>query len=337
MRFGYCCKYITSIQQIDGIKPKHDSYVYNIGTTTLASLSKLSQAKGEEKLWRLIRDNLSAIKRLVNLVSMDIPEKRMLRLSSDILPMYTHPDWKYYYGLDYVRRYLEKEFGVIGRIARDNDIRLSFHPGQFTVLSSHREDVVKKSIEEFEYHCDMVRWMNYGQKFQDMKVNVHLSGKGGAEMFRKVYQQLSHEARNTITIENDEFTSSLKDCLEIGDIVPIVFDIHHEWIHKHRYLDLNSDDIKRVQDSWRGVRPVMHYSQSTNDVLSTISSDDLPDIDILLESGYKKQKLRAHSDFYTNRRLNQLIKDFATEFDIQCESKSKNLGRDLLLSELYGL
>ena len=177
--------------------------------------------------------------------------------------------------------------------------------------------------------------MGFGSSFQDMKNNVHLSGKGGAEVFRKVYPRLSKEARNTITIENDEFSSSLSDCLAVSDLVPIVFDIHHEWINSGEFLTVDNSKIKTVIDSWRGIRPVMHYSQSQETLLTEHSTNTLPDINKLLESGFKKTKLRAHSDFYWNRSLNQLVGSFAEYFDIQCECKSKNLGRDLLYKELY--
>lgn len=335
MKFGFCCKYITSPDQMDGVKKTDASYLYNVGTTTVAHMGRLNSVQAEDKLWSLIQENVFSIRRLVTLVSKDIPEKRMLRLSSDILPLYTHPDWSWYYKLQHVQDFLQKEFSIIGEIARSSNTRLSFHPGQFTVLSSHREEVVQKSIEEFEYHCDMVRWMNFGQSFQDMKVNVHLSGKGGADVFRKVYPKLSYEARNTITLENDEFTSSLSDCLEVSDLVPIVFDIHHEWIHNGTFLELSDDRISRVIDSWRGERPAMHYSQSKESLLLEADDKQLPVLLLLLESGYKKQKLRAHSDFYWNKELNQLVKEYSQFFDIQCECKSKNLGRDRLFAELF--
>lgn len=335
MKFGFCCKYITSPDQMDGVKKTDASYLYNVGTTTVAHMGRLNSVQAEDKLWSLIQENVFSIRRLVTLVSKDIPEKRMLRLSSDILPLYTHPDWSWYYKLQHVQDFLQKEFSIIGEIARSTNTRLSFHPGQFTVLSSHREEVVQKSIEEFEYHCDMVRWMNFGQSFQDMKVNVHLSGKGGADVFRKVYPKLSTEARNTITLENDEFTSSLSDCLEVSDLVPIVFDIHHEWIHNGTFLELSDDRISRVIDSWRGERPAMHYSQSKESLLLEADDKQLPVLLLLLESGYKKQKLRAHSDFYWNKELNQLVKEYSQFFDIQCECKSKNLGRDRLFAELF--
>ena len=101
--------------------------------------------------------------------------------------------------------YCEKEFAKVGRQARALDVRLSMHLGQFTVLASDNEDIVERSIEEFEYHVDCIRWMGYGKSFQDFKCNVHISrSKGPAGIKHAVDKRLSPEARNTITIENDE-------------------------------------------------------------------------------------------------------------------------------------
>jgi hypothetical protein len=72
----------------------------------------------------------------------------------------------------------------------------------------------------------------------------------------------------------------------------------------------------------------MHYSVSREDVLVGHDPNTLPDMPALLAAGYKKQKLRAHSDFYWNSAVNEWAASFSPNFDIQCESKSKNLGRD---------
>jgi hypothetical protein len=80
-----------------------------------------------------------------------------------------------------------------------------------------------------------------------------------------------------------------------------------------------------VLDSWRGVRPTCHYSISREDVLVGHDTSVMPDHALLLEQGYKKQKMRAHSDFYWNQAVNQWALSFWDNFDIMCESKGKNL------------
>jgi UV DNA damage repair endonuclease len=208
------------------------------------------------------------------------------------------------------------------------------HPGQFTVLASENPGIVERSIEEFEYHADMARYMGYGKTFQDFKINVHISGKQGPEGIRKAYKKLSTEARNCITIENEENSHGLDDCLTISDLVPIVLDIHHHWIKTGDYITPLDDRVNRVVDSWRGIRPTMHYSVSREDYLVGHDSGVKPDYASLLTEGYKKQKLRAHSDFYWNKEANQWALSFLDQFDIMCESKGKNLASHALYKEL---
>jgi UV DNA damage repair endonuclease len=199
------------------------------------------------------------------------------------------------------------------------------HPGQFVVLASINEGIVGRSIEEFEYHADMARYMGYGKTFQDFKINVHISGKQGPDGIRSAYKRLSNEARNCITIENEENSWGLNDCLTISDVVPIVMDIHHHWIREGVYITPEHDQVQRVIDSWRGIRPTMHYSISREDYLVGHDINVMPDYVTLLESGHKKQKLRAHSDFYWNQKANEWAITFLNQFDIMCESKGKNL------------
>jgi UV DNA damage repair endonuclease len=193
------------------------------------------------------------------------------------------------------------------------------------VLASDRDDVVNNSIREFEYHADMVRWLGFGKSFQDFKCNVHISGRKGPQGIRDVFGRLSPEARNTLTLENEEYTHGLTDCLSLADLVPTVMDIHHNWIREGTYIQANDDLVKRVVDSWRGVRPTMHYSVSREDVLTGHCSKTLPDHAKLITEGFSKQKLRAHSDYYWNDAVNDWALTFQDNFDIMCESKGKNL------------
>jgi len=250
----------------------------------------------------------------------------MVRIGSDILPAYTEPNWCYYWKKPDVVRYLERELAKVGDVARSNDVRLSFHPGQFTVLASDNPDIVSRSIEEFEYHVDMCRWMGYGQKFQDFKINVHIAGRNGPEGIKQVLPRLSPEARNTITIENDENKWGIDASLELAEHVALVLDLHHFWCREGDYISPTDDRILRIIDSWRGVRPVLHYSYSRNEALPEgFAHDDFPNMQQLLEAGHKKAKLRAHSDYYPNPVVNEYALSFLDNFDIMCESKFKNL------------
>ena len=325
-KIGFACKWIDTPEQVDGLKPKDDAKQYNTGTTTVAWLNRQSREVAEQKLWDLMVQNIEATRKLVERVGKLDESLRMVRLSSDILPCYTEPTYgSFWHRLD-VRQYCETHFRTVGDIARRNNVRLSMHPGQFTVLASDRPDVVNKSIEEFEYHATMANWMGFAKQFQDFKINVHIAGKLGPEGIRSAYKRLSPEARNTITIENEEIGYGLDECLSLSDICPIVLDIHHHWIKSDgEYISPSDIRVKMVVDSWRGTRPTMHYSVSREDLLVGADAFCSPVMESLLRDGHNKQKLRAHSDFFWNQSVNNWALSFNDQFDIMCEAKGKNI------------
>jgi len=324
-RIGFACKWIDRADQVNGIKPKDDAKQYNTGSTTVRWLNNQTREVAEQRLWDLMVQNTTSSLKLVERVGNLDEHLRMVRLSSDILPVYTQSDWSYFWRQPNVIDYCETAFAKIGDMAKSRSVRLSFHPGQFTVLASDNPNIVNRSIEEFEYHTDMIRWMGYGKTFQDFKCNVHISGKQGPDGIKRVMSRLSPEARNCITIENDEVSWGLDASLELVDTCALVLDIHHHFIKTGEYIDVRDDRFSRVIDSWRGVRPVIHYSVSREDILTEHDSLSKPDLNILLESGHKKQKLRAHSDFYWNQAVTDWALTFWDKADIMCESKAKNL------------
>ena len=336
-RIGFACKWIDGPSQINGIKQTDTARKYNTGTTTIAWLNRQTREVAEQKLWDLMKGNIEAVRLLVEKVS-ELPEYlRMVRLGSDILPCYTHPDYSGFWLEPSVVSYAAKEFARVGAHARLHNVRLSFHPGQFTVLASSNPGIVERSIEEFEYHATMARWMGYGQKFQDFKINVHISGREGPDGIRRAYKKLSPEARNCITIENEENSWGLNDCLTLSNDLPIVLDIHHHWIREGEYIHPNDSRVRQVIDSWRGVRPTLHYSISREDILVDHDPLTAPNHALLLEQGYKKQKMRAHSNFYWNKPVNEWALRFLNTHDIMCESKAKNLASFALAEQAKSL
>ena len=324
-RIGFACKWIDRPDQVEGIKPKDECKKYNTGSTTVAWLNRQSKDVAVEKLWDLMKGNIESARLLVEKVGGLDENLRMVRLSSDILPVYTESSWSWFWRTSDVRDYAQRHFGAVGDLARKNNVRLSFHPGQFTVLASDNPDIVNRSIEEFEYHVDMARWMGYGRQFQDFKINVHISGRKGPQGIIDVLTRLTPEARNCITIENDENAWGIEDSLELQKHCALVLDIHHHWVRTGEYIQPSDDRVLRVIDSWRSVRPVIHYSVSREEWLPGHCNKTLPDYAQLLESGHKKQKLRAHSNFYWNTAVNEWALSFLDTHDIMCESKAKNL------------
>jgi UV DNA damage repair endonuclease len=329
-RIGFACKWAEinkkgEIASAEGL---------NTGGTTFAWAKRQTSSKVvEDKIIDVAKTNIMNTHNLVKKVA-SLPEPlRMLRLTSDMFSFYTMDEYKYFWKSPYVQNLLEHWMAPIGETARANNVRLSFHPDQFVVLASETESIVNKSIEEFEYHTDMARWMGYGKTFQDMKINVHISGRQGPEGIRKAYQRLSPEARNCITIENEENAWGLEDCLTLSDLLPIVLDIHHHWCREGEYIQPDDVRVQRVIDSWRGQRPTMHYSVSREDILVGHCANTLPDKELLIASGKNKQKLRAHSDYYWNNEVNKWAMTFYDKFDIMCESKAKNLASHKLYEE----
>ena len=157
--------------------------------------------------------------------------------------MATEATWKYFWSKPDVIDYCEKHFIRCGNLARDKNVKLSMHPGQFTVLASDNPDIVERSIEEFEYHVNMARWMGYGKEFQDFKINVHISGRKGPQGIIDAMRRLTPEARNVITIENDEMKSGLESSLELEKTCALVLDIHHHWVATGEYIDANDDRV----------------------------------------------------------------------------------------------
>jgi UV DNA damage endonuclease len=332
-RIGFACKYMHP-DQIQSKKLLEEiQRPLNTKSTTVAWLNRQTREVAEQRLWDIMEHNIAAYRGLIEYVG-SLPESlRMVRLGSDCLPVYTEPTWGYYWRLGDVRAYCAREFAKVGEIARGLDVRLSMHPGQFTVLASESDDIVERSIEEFEYHVDMARWMGYGKSFQDFKINVHISGRRGPQGIKDALQRLTPEARNTITIENDEMSWGVDASLELEKHVALVLDIHHCWINEGTYIQPTDDRFKRIVDSWRGVRPVIHYSVSREDCLVDFPKDAMPDMETLLAQGYKKQKLRAHSDYMWNTAVNEWALSFWDTADIMVESKCKNLASAALFEQ----
>ena len=332
-RIGFACKYMHPDQAQSKKLLEEIQRPLNTKSTTVAWLNRQTREVAEQRLWDIMEHNIAAYRGLIEYVG-SLPESlRMVRLGSDCLPVYTEPTWGYYWRLGDVRAYCAREFAKVGEIARGLDVRLSMHPGQFTVLASESDDIVERSIGEFEYHVDMARWMGYGKSFQDFKINVHISGRKGPQGIRDILPRLSPEARNTITIENDEMSWGIDASVELANDLALVLDIHHHWVASGEYIQPTDDRFKRIVDSWRGVRPVIHYSVSREDCLIDFPKDAMPDMETLLAQGYKKQKLRAHSDYMWNTAVNEWALSFWDTADIMVESKCKNLASAALFEQ----
>ena len=334
-RIGFCCKWLENADAKKSKQIKEAESLLNTSGTTVAWLNRQSRDTAEARLWSTVQHNLTSVTLMLDRVANLPVERRMVRLSSDLLPMYTEPTWGYFWKQTSVIAYCEREFAKIGDFARENNIRLSFHPGQFCVIASESDDIVQRSIEEFEYHADMARWMGYGSSWHDhgFKINVHISGRRGPQGIIDALCRLSPEARNLITIENDENSWGIESSLMLANHVALVLDIHHHLLHSGgEYIEPCDERWKRIVDSWRGIRPTLHYSLSREDLLVGHSRDTLPNWDFITLN-HKKNKLRAHSENCWNTKSNDWALRFWNDSDIQVEAKLKNIASKTLYDQ----
>jgi UV DNA damage endonuclease len=173
------------------------------------------------------------------------------RVNSQIFPLYTHPE------AGYVLEDLpnaEKIFAAAERCRRfagEHDLRITFHPDQFNVLSSPSEDVLRRTVEELSYQARAC-----GMLGGDV-VNVHGGGMYGdkpAALLRLIKNigSLPEEVRCLLTLENDDRTYTPEDllpvCRKTG--VPLVYDVHH---HRCNPDTLSVEEAtEKAAATWKG-------------------------------------------------------------------------------------
>ncbi|WP_187485266.1 UV damage endonuclease UvsE [Duffyella gerundensis] len=311
MKLGFACKYLDA----DFKQP------FPFKATTRTRFLSLKQEEQSALLYQLATNNLNHLLATFNALATQPDALRMMRIGSDLLPLFTVPEASRLY--QELLPDLAPLFTACGEVAKANNIRLSFHPGQYSVLASDNPLVVERAREDVEYHALCAVMLGYGRAFQDFKINIHMNGKQGFAGFQAAFGKLSEEARRMLTVENDEISCSLDDVLQAAELCPVVLDIHHHWVKENEFITPDDARIERIKASWRGVRPVLHYSISQEGLIPETGFPDQ------LTLGIGKSKLRAHSDFYFNDTLNNWALSFA-DFDIMCEVKMKNIARDRL-------
>lgn len=333
-KIGFACKYKSNDNKTKKEIKEEESF-YNTTTTTMKNLNSLDKEGQYEKLFLIVSENMNRTMNLLKYVSSLEEGLRMLRITSDLLPFFTKNELSFFYNDSNVKKLINKKLMEMGDFARKYNIRLSFHPGQFCALASDNENVINNSIDEFEYHVYLIKKMGFAKTFQDFKCNIHISGKGGLSQFEKSFNRLSPEARKVITIENTEYKYGIDDCLKVSHLCPIVLDVHHAWINEEDIIYSKDKRIQKIIDSWRGVRPTMHYSQSREEFFDIEKNNKLLNIKEILKDKTKKD-LAKHSDLMWNKPLNEIVFDFHDSFDIMVEAKYKNIASIKLFNEYYG-
>lgn len=326
-RLGYCCKWVCP----DGDAAKEPPL--NLVGTTVTSLGRMERGPALEKVSGIVGHNIAALQRQIEAVAARPPLERLFRIVSDVLPAYTHPVARWMYDEPALREIVEPGLAGVGETARLGGVRVSLHPGQFCVLATASPSALANALDELEYHAELMRLMGYGGGWHrhGAHINVHGGARApGVEAFRAALDRLSENARNLVTVENDEVSYGLDDLLPLADRLPIVLDLHHHWIASGgEYIEPDDPRIARVRESWRGVRPLSHISVSRKELIGQAHPiGRRPDFGALIASGVKSRDLRAHSDMMWNEAVNDWVARHLVWTDFEVEAKGKNLASE---------
>ena len=257
IRFGLCC-----IFRDEPIK---------FANTTATAIGRMDRQEALAKLARLCAANTEAL--LASLRFCADHGIGCFRINSQILPLKTHPQHGYDMAElpgadDIIHR-----FQASGRFAKENNLRTCFHPDQFVVLNSTRQEVVQASIREIEYQAEVAEWVG-----ADV-INIHGGGAFGDKEkalaeFARSLDRLSSRARSRVTVENDDKIFTPADLLPVcrAKGIPLVYDVHHHRCHQDGLSEEEATEqaiatwdrepmfhISSPIEGWEGPKPERHH------------------------------------------------------------------------------
>ncbi|CAH1206563.1 UV DNA damage endonuclease [Paenibacillus allorhizoplanae] len=292
-------------------------------TMTATNFSKLLDREAAiRKLQRIGAENLhNTLRLLKHNRAHDI---MVFRFSSRFIPLIGHEmlgDW------DPIPS-LSAEFEELGSYAKQNNMRVSFHPDHFTVLSTARKDVLQKSVEDLERHSAMLNAMGLGM---EAMCNIHVGGSYGdkiksAKRFVQNFTAMRMPIQQRITLENDDKTFNALETLEIAEEVgaPMVLDVHHHAVNN------NGEDAvelwPRIQETW-----LKRARLNLDDASSSLP----PKIHVSSPKG--ETEPRSHADYVEVGPLYNFLKAIAPitpKLDIMIEAKMKDSALFKLMEDL---
>jgi UV DNA damage endonuclease len=211
----------------------------------------------EIKLIETIEGNLNCLLKILKFNR----ENKILffRITSDLIPFASHSIMKFNW-----QNHFKSSFEEIGKYIKDNQMRITMHPGQYTVLNTQKSKVLSNSILDLNYHTDVLDLLNLDKT---AKIQIHGGGVYGdknasIKRFIKRYEDLDERIKDRLIIENDDISYSFKDVHDIytKTDIPIVFDIyHHECNNSGETL---LDALKLTMTTWKenDGNPIVHYS-----------------------------------------------------------------------------
>lgn len=218
-----------------------------------------------ERLTELIEHNLNSMEKMLDYnIQYGI---QMYRISSDIIPFGSDKETNQ---LDWVDLFQEN-FSRLSKKIKAYDIRVSMHPGQYTVLNSPHEEVVARAIEDLAYQTKFLDTLEVDRSH---KIILHVGGVYGdkdaaKKRFVETYKTLSPAIKERLIIENDDRLYTIADVLEVSEQTgaPVVYDNLHNACNPSS-LDLTDAQwIARAQETWSDLEGPMkiHYSQQRKD------------------------------------------------------------------------
>ena len=186
-------------------------------------------------------------------------EITLFRITSDLIPYGSHPInsgvWK---------TALRGELSAVGRFAKAHGMRVSMHPGQYTVLNSPNESFYQNALRDLDYHNSVLTLMGVDRSH---KVIVHGGGAYGdkPESTRRLVERilsLPSEIRERLALENDERVFNAEEVLSVCKQVrlPGVFDVFHHEVLPSFPGKQARETIAMFGETWRSERQKIHYS-----------------------------------------------------------------------------
>ncbi len=243
IRYGFACKTIGLPEAVQ----------------TSLTLGRASH----DNLLTASRTNLRALESMLRYCQQQ--SLALMRISSDIIPLASHEavhfDWQ---------AELKPELAALADIVRQSGVRLSMHPGQYTVLNSPHSDVVRRAVADLAFHADFLDAIQTGL---DSRIVLHLDGgygdkKTSLERLRESLAALPSSIRQRLALENDERIYTVEDALSLYDEfgLPVIFDVFHHELNPPDHGDMLYwlDQVKLTWDPHSG-RQKIHYSQQLAD------------------------------------------------------------------------
>lgn len=288
-RLGLCCQFVE--QPI------------RFRTSTATSLLRLSHQDRQQKLSQLCLANAQAL--FMSLQYCAGHGIGCFRINSQILPAKTHPTVGYAIDDLPEAEQIIGAFRQCGEYAATNSIRTVFHPDQFVVLNSPREEVVRRSIADLAYQAEVAEWVG-----ADV-LNIHGGGAFGDKTaalarFEQNLERLPEFVRSRLTIENDDRIYSPADllplCARTG--LPLVYDVHH-----HRCLP---DDLS--------------VEEATADAICTWNREPLFHISSP-RGGWQSARPQLHDDFVSPGDFPECWRSLAVTIEVEAKAKELAIAR----------